>query len=112
MFQNLWAHSTKRWLLHHLSRKEIRMETKFKIGDFVFLKQEVKEYKDWVEPILKRNKDKNYLSLGDLSLKHPAALMIVEITTITCYAGTQVLYGFRKPDGATFTLLEIELVDS
>lgn len=91
-------------------------EPKFHVGDMVFWRQDVENWRRMIKPSrdahLAQAKEKHYLSLGDLVSRLPPAFQILEITTQTCYGGTQVQYQFRKSDGTTFTLTEPELIAS
>lgn len=60
---------------------KIEIESKFNVGDIVYLKQEVARYRTAEE--------KKY------GLRSANPLIIVEITTQTCYAATQVIYRIR-----------------
>lgn len=88
------------------------IEPKYKVGEFVYWKQQVQNYKDIIEPLLMKAKAKDYISIGehDLYNRAPHKFQIVEITTQICYGGYQVHYTLRSGNADFFKLTEVELV--
>ena len=76
-------------------------EPKYKIGQYVYIAQEVKAYNE---------NGLNYESYGE---RKPLPFMITSILQETCYAGTQIHYQFRAFGQQTsiWRMLEIELTD-
>lgn len=78
-------------------------EPKYKIGQYVYIAQEVKGY------------DENGLNYESIGNSKPRPIMIVDILTETCYAGTQIHYGFRgfntNGGSSIIRMSEIELTE-
>jgi hypothetical protein len=76
-------------------------EPKFKIGDYVYIAQEVKAYNE------------NGLFYESYGVHKPPPFMIIGILQEECYAGTQIHYQFRAFGAQTtvWKMSEIELTD-
>ena len=91
------------------------LETKFNIGDWVKIKQQVQNYNAIIKPLIDGNK-KNYVSMGELHFleRKPQIFQIIEILVQQCYAGIQVNYCIRavNNDGILkYTEPELELAN-
>jgi hypothetical protein len=78
------------------------IETKFKVGDLVYWRQEAVHFCDVVKPLLDKAKAKDYVSMGEQELYRlkPGRMQILEILVQQCYGGIQVHYDVRASDGS------------
>ena len=92
--------------------EQLMTEPKFKIGDYLYSKEELEHYKKYTLPILEKTKDKNYISLGELNARYPRKLRVLEILIQICYGGEQIHYSFRHQNGTdTMKFTEDELTN-
>jgi len=79
----------------------MELNAKYKIGDWLYLKQDIEGWK----------------RLGEQAFAKPKRVMVLEIIYHECYAGIQISYGFHGYHGETgarmdLRYLEIELTDT
>jgi len=86
-------------------------EPKFKIGEFVYWRQDLRVWRENAWPIIQKSNARDYVSELGMPRK-PMALQVVGILIERCYGGEQIHYVVRKSgNGETLKLTEIEVTN-
>lgn len=83
---------------------------RFEIGQFLYLKQDLRRWHQTYDRAVAANKDRGFQSMGELAAeeKRPIGLQVLERQLQECYGGVQLHYRFRgNPNDFMFTEPEL-----